>query len=246
MTVAATNVAAKVIMGKHRGRYVAYYRVSTSKQGASGLGLDAQARTVADRLNGGTWTLIASFTEVESGTRKAKARPQLEAALSYCRLMNARLIVANVSRLTRDAGFMGKLVEAGVAVEFCDLPNVDGPVGEFMLRQMMNVAQLEAGMIGERTKKALAAARERGVKLGGDRGNLREVAAKGHAASLAVRRAKAQLRARDLAPVIAEVRASGIESLCGIARALEERGIPTAWGGTWSAVQVKRVLERAG
>ena len=232
-------------MGKHRGRYVAYYRVSTAKQGASGLGLEAQAQTVADRLNGGDWQVVASFTEIEGGTRKAKERPQLAAALSYCRLMGARLIVANVSRLTRDPDFMRTLADAGVSVEFCDMPSVEGPVGTFMLRQMLSVAELEAGMIGERTKKALAAAKARGVKLGGDRGNLREVAAKGLAASVAVRRAKSQLRARDLAPVIAEVRASGVESLGGIARALEERRIRTAKGkDRWSPMQVSRVLSR--
>ena len=152
------------------GRYVAYYRVSTSRQGRSGLGLEAQRRTVGDRLNGDDWSVVGEFTEVEGG--RVADRPQLAKALALCRVMGAKLIVANVSRLTRNPDFMAKLVEADVDVEFCDLPNVEGPTGRFMLRQMLSVAELEAGMIGERTRKALAAAKARGTKLGGDRGNL--------------------------------------------------------------------------
>lgn len=111
----------------HSGKYVAYFRVSTSKQGKSGLGLEAQKETVLSRLNGGGWMIVAEFTEVETGTRKAKHRPELEKALSYCRNAGARLIVANVSRLTRDPDFMSRLVAANVEVEFCDLPKPRGP-----------------------------------------------------------------------------------------------------------------------
>src|SRR5262245_60978352 len=149
------------------GRFVSYYRVSTGKQGRSGLGLEAQQQTVRDRLNGGNWEIVGSHTEVETGTAK-KTRPELQAALATCRVMGATLIVANVSRLTRDPDFMSTLVSSGVEVEFCDLPNTEGPVGRFMLRQMLAVAEFEAGMIAERTRKALAAAKARGVKLGGD------------------------------------------------------------------------------
>src|SRR5215207_7615416 len=151
----------------HYGRYVAYHRVSTGPQGQR---LEAQRQTVAERLNG-NWKLVGEFTEIEGATRRAKARPQLEAALAQCRVMGARLIVANVSQLTRDPDFMSKLVAADVEVEFCDMPRLEGPVGSSMLRQMLSVAELEAGMIGERTRQALAAAKARGKKLGGDRGN---------------------------------------------------------------------------
>src|SRR5215203_7568019 len=141
------------------GRFVSYLRVSTGKQGRSGLGLDAQRETVAQTLNGGDWQLVAEFVEVETGTAKGNDRPQLAKALARCRVMGAKLIVANVSRLTRNPDFMGRLAEAGVDVWFCDLPRIEGPVGTFMLRQMLAVAELEAGFIGERTKKALASKR---------------------------------------------------------------------------------------
>jgi DNA invertase Pin-like site-specific DNA recombinase len=223
------------------GRYVAYFRVSTSGQGRSGLGLDAQRETVRQRLNGGAWEVVAEITEVETGTNK-RARPQLQNALSQCRAMGARLIVANVSRLTRDPDFMATLVKAGVEVEFCDLPNVEGAVGTFMLRQMLSVAELEAGMISERTKKALAAAKERGQKLGGDRGNLADVSKEGRLASLATRKAVAERRAADVAPIIAELRAAGATSLREIAAGLNSKGVQTARGGQWTAVQVQRIL----
>lgn len=227
------------------GRFVSYLRVSTTKQGASGLGLEAQRQTVATFLNGGDWQLVGEFVEVESGTAKGDNRPELDRALAHCRVMGATLVVANVSRLTRNPDFMGRLVQAGVEVRFCDLPSIEGPAGRFMLRQMLAVAELEAGMISDRTKKALAAAKRRGVTLGGDRGNLPAVAAQGRALSLAKRQEKASRRAGDLAPIIAEVRAAGAVSLRDVAAALNERGIRTARGGEWSAVQVKRTLDAA-
>ncbi|WP_454654719.1 recombinase family protein [Bosea beijingensis] len=226
------------------GFFVSYLRVSTSKQGISGLGLEAQRETVRTFLNGGSWDLMGEFVEVESGTAKGDNRPELDKALARCRIMGATLVVANVSRLTRNPDFMARLVAAGVEVRFCDLPKIEGPAGRFMLRQMLAVAELEAGLISERTKKALAAAKARGVKLGGNRGNLPAVAEEGRAVSLAVRRGKVKRRATDLAPIVAEVRASGASSLREIAAALNARRIPAARSGGWSAVQVKRLLEQ--
>jgi DNA invertase Pin-like site-specific DNA recombinase len=218
--------------------------VTACRQGRSGLGLEAQEQTVRDRLNGGDWSIVGTFTEIETGTAK-RVRPELAKALAFCRVMGAKLIVANVSRLTRDPDFMGTLVAADVEVEFCDLPNTDGPVGKFMLRQMLSVAELEAGMIAERTRKALAAAKARGVVLGGNRGNLTIHNAKGREVSLQVRQDQAARRSADLRPVIAEIRAAGAVSLRQVADALNARGIPTARGGRWSAVQVQRVEARA-
>ncbi len=114
------------------GRFVSYLRVSTSKQGVSGLGLDAQRETVRTFLNGDSWELLGEFIEVESGRRSD--RPELAKALAHARVMGAALIDANVSRLTRDPDFMSTVVAAGVEVRFCDLPKIEGPAGRFMLR----------------------------------------------------------------------------------------------------------------
>jgi DNA invertase Pin-like site-specific DNA recombinase len=133
------------------GKFVSYLRVSTMRQGISGLGLEAQRATVATFLNGGAWEIVAEFVEVESG--KAADRPELARALAHCRVTSATLIVANVSRLTRSSSFLHRLLEAGVEVRFCDLPQIEGPTGRFLLTQMVAVAELEAGLIGERTKK---------------------------------------------------------------------------------------------
>jgi DNA invertase Pin-like site-specific DNA recombinase len=223
------------------GRFVAYYRVSTDKQKRSGLGLEAQRETVRGFLNGGQWELVGEFTETESG--RSADRPELAKALARCRVMKATLIVANVSRLTRSVAFLSRLLEAGVDVRFCDLPQIEGPTGRFMLQQMAAVAELEAGLIGDRTKKALAAAKANGVKLGNPR-NLTN-AETGRMNGRAARTKIATGRAADLAPIIADLQASGATSLRQIATGLNARGIRTARGGTWSAVQVQRVLERA-
>ncbi|TXM69098.1 recombinase family protein [Methylobacterium sp. WL120] len=223
-----------------QGAFVAYYRVSTARQGASGLGLEAQKDAVTRYLNGGDWSIRAEFVEVESG-RKSD-RPELERALATARLHRIPLIVANVSRLTRSSAFLHRLLEAGVEVRFCDLPEIEGPTGRFLLQQMASVAELEAGMIASRTKAALQMAKARGKKLGGDRGVVMSDATR--KAGRATRTAKAGARATDLAPHIARLQAAGATSLGALARALNEEGIPTARGGEWSPMQVSRVLAK--
>jgi DNA invertase Pin-like site-specific DNA recombinase len=224
-----------------RGDFVSYLRVSTERQGRSGLGLEAQRQAVTAYLNGGRWRIIAEHVEVESG-RNAE-RPALDAALAEARLHRVPLVVAKVDRLTRSVAFLSKLLDSGVEVRFCDLPQVEGPAGRFMLNQMVAVAELEAGLISARTKAALAAAKARGKSLGGDRGV--RLTDEARAAGTAHRAAKATDRARDLAPTIASLREAGITSASGIAKALNERGIPTArGGGEWQATQVQRVLAR--
>ena len=109
---------------------------------------------VPQRLNGGPWKLAGELTEVESGKR-AK-RPQLEAALAACKKQKARLVVAKLDRLTRNVRFMLTLLDSGVEVLFCDMPDVSGAMGRFILTGMANVAELEAGLISERTKAGLA------------------------------------------------------------------------------------------
>jgi DNA invertase Pin-like site-specific DNA recombinase len=223
------------------GKFVAYYRVSTDRQGKSGLGLDAQQKAVADYLNGGDWTLVGQFTEIESG--RSNDRRELEAALQLCRAHRAALVVANVSRLTRSVAFLSKLLAADVEIRFVDLPAIEGATGRFLLHQMASVAELEAGMISDRTRKALAAAKARGVKLGGFRG--RAGTADDTAKAREARSAKAAGHASSLAPIIARLDPEGAMSLRQLAAALTAEGLPTAAGATkWTAAQVARILVR--
>jgi DNA invertase Pin-like site-specific DNA recombinase len=225
-----------------QGGFIAYYRVSTGKQGRSGLGIEAQRQAVANYLNGGNWRIVGEFVEVESGRRSD--RPELDKALAAARVRQVPLVVAKVDRLTRSVAFLSRLLEAGVDVRFADLPAIEGATGRFLLQQMAAVAELEAGMISARTKAALAAAKCRGKKLGGDRGA--RLSAKARAAGREALREKAIARAADLAETVKELQAVGCESLRAIAAGLDKRGIPAARGGGWSAIQVARLLDRLG
>ena len=149
------------------GQFIAYYRVSTAKQGRSGLGVEAQQAAVERYLNGGNWKVVETFTEIESG--RNSERPALAKALAAARVRQAPIVVAKVDRLTRSVGFLSMLLDAGVDVCFADLPQIEGTAGRFMLKQIALVAELEAGFISDRTKAALAAAKRRGKKLGGFR-----------------------------------------------------------------------------
>jgi DNA invertase Pin-like site-specific DNA recombinase len=173
------------------------------------------AQAVATYLNGGNWRIIAEFTEIESGKRSD--RPALDKALAAARVRQVPLVVAKVDRLTRSVAFLSRLLEAGVDVRFADLPMIEGATGKFLLQQMAAVAELEAGMISARTKAALAAAKRRGVKLGGDRGA--RLTAKARAAGRTTLQERARSRAVDLAPTIKELQAAGCESLGPLRRA---------------------------
>lgn len=143
--------------------FVAYYRVSTDRQGRSGLGLDAQRAAVAKYVAGAGGVVAAEFEEVESGKRND--RPQLAAALAACRARRAALVIAKLDRRARNARFLLHVVEGTgeAGVVFCDLPSVPPrPVGKFLLTQMAAVAELEAGLISQRTRAALAASKARG------------------------------------------------------------------------------------
>jgi DNA invertase Pin-like site-specific DNA recombinase len=221
-----------------KGGFVAYYRVSTAKQGASGLGLEAQREAVARYLNGGDWTILAEFTEVESG-RKSD-RPELDKALAAARLHRVPLIVAKLDRLTRSVAFLSRLLEAGVDVRFCDLPQVEGPQGRFLLNSMVAVAELEAGLISQRTKAALATSKK---KLGGARTNHKPLTDEARELARAAVAARVDARQRDLRPILEQLRVDGFTSLRQIAGELTRREIPTARGGAeWTAVQVQRAL----
>lgn len=220
------------------GKFISYLRVSTEKQGRSGLGIEAQRKAVTDYLNGGRWNLIAEVVEHESGKRAD--RPKLAEALRLCRLHGATLVIARLDRLSRNAAFLLNLRDAGVRFVAADMPEAN----EMVVGIMGVVAQAERERISKNTKAALAAAKARGVKLGGDRGVIPSAQAqtKGGVAM----KAKAESRAADLLPVIAEIRAAGATSLQQVADALNDRGIPTARGGQWAPAQVLRVERRAG
>lgn len=220
------------------GVFVAYYRVSTKGQGRSGLGLDAQRDAVGNYLNGGQWSLAEAFTEVESGKRDDD-RPQLAKALQMCRVYGAKLVIAKLDRLSRDAHFLLGLEKAGVDFVAADMPHAN----RLTVGIMAMVADEERRAISERTKAALAAAKRRGVQLGGDRGARLTRAARKAGRDAQVERANE--RAADLAHMIRDLKANGVTSLSGIARALTERRVPTPRGSTeWSAVQVARTVAR--
>lgn len=219
------------------GNFVAYHRVSTDRQGKSGLGLEAQQAAVREFLNGGRWRLVAEVVEVESGKRND--RPKLTEALRLCRLHNAILIIAKMDRLARNVAFVSNLMESGVEFTAVDFPQAN----RLTIHILAAVAEHEAKAISDRTKAALKAAKARGTKLGGNRGSI--ITDEARQASKAARRGSAASRASDLKPVIDELRAGGVSSLRGLAKALTARSIPTARGGSeWSPMQVQRVLER--
>jgi DNA invertase Pin-like site-specific DNA recombinase len=177
-------------------------------------------------------------TEVESGKRSD--RPKLAEALKLCRLHGATLIIAKLDRLARNVAFISNLMESGVEFHAVDFPQAN----RLTVHILAAVAEHEAKIISELTRAALAAAKRRGVKLGGYRGTVISKAMRKASADAIAKRADA--RAADLGPTIAEVQAAGAKSLRDIATGLNERGIPAARGGEWTAVQVSRVLSRQG
>ena len=223
-----------------QGRFIAYFRVSTDRQGGSGLGLEAQEAAVMGYLNGGAWTLVDRFVEVESG-RKSD-RPELAKALAACRANNATLIIAKLDRLARNVAFVSNLMEAGVDFVAVDFPTAN----KLTVHILAAVAEHEAKVVSERTRGALQAAKARGVKLGGDRsGTFATHAVQGRAMGVERRIKIANTKAHDLAGIIASVKAEGVSSAAAVARALNDRAVPTPSGrGQWQAITVHRVLDR--
>jgi DNA invertase Pin-like site-specific DNA recombinase len=217
---------------RHFGRFIAYYRVSTDRQGKSGLGLDAQKKAVEDYLNGGPWQLVGEFTEIESGKRSD--RPELEKALEACRRQKAKLVIAKLDRLSRNLAFIATLMESSVEFVAVDNPHAS----KLTVHILAAVAQHEREMISERTKAALQAAKARGKRLGNPK--LSKAAARGTAAG----KAAADQFAANVLPVIREIQTSGVTSHNAIAAKLNERRVKTARGGRWSHVQVGMILAR--
>jgi DNA invertase Pin-like site-specific DNA recombinase len=216
------------------GRFVAYYRVSTQGQGRSGLGLEAQQSAVRNYLDGGRWSLIAEFTEIESG--KKNDRPKLLEAMRTAKRHKATLVIAKLDRLARSVAFISEIMESGVEFVAVDMPMAN----RLTVHILAAVAEHEREMISQRTKSALAAAKARGTQLG-NRTNL-EIAQHN---SRAVRSKASAQFVQNAIPVVRQIQATGLTSLRDIAGALNARGIRSARGGEWQPTQVRRVLERS-
>lgn len=220
------------------GKFVSYIRVSTVRQGVSGLGLEAQRVAVTRYLNGGDWELLQEIVEVESGKRND--RPALAEALKVCRKHKATLVIAKLDRLARNVAFISNLMESGVEFVAVDMPQAN----RFVVHILAAVAEHEAEAISKRTKAALAAAKARGTRLGGRRVSAERFAEIRKAARIA-KTEKADKRAAELMPLIRSIQARGATSLRQIAAALNEQNVTTPRGGEWSAVQVQRAIAAA-
>jgi DNA invertase Pin-like site-specific DNA recombinase len=213
---------------------IAYYRVSTAKQGRSGLGLGAQ-RSAVERFVGGKPAL--EFVEVESGRKSDADRPQLAAALAACKKARGTLIVAKLDRLARDTRLLLTLVDSGVRVRFVDFPDIpEGAAGRFMLTMLAAVAEFERRLISERTSTALAVAKQRGVVLGrAGPSNLRR--------NVEERVARANTFAARLKPLADSMAAAGMSTVEQVVR-LNEIGVPAPRGGRWTRTQWGRIRSR--
>lgn len=209
--------------------YIAYYRVSTQKQGRSGLGLEAQQEAVRRFIG---CNPAQEYVEVESGRRAS--RPKLSEAMQAAKKAKATLIVAKLDRLARNARFLLEIVESNIDVLFCDLPDMPpGPMGKFFLTMMAAVAEMESGLISQRTKAALAVAKKRGIKLGAAGTELAQK-----------NRSEAVDFAKSISPHIKKAEKHGCQSYGEISTYLNNHGIMTREGGGWYPQTVKRVMDR--
>jgi len=224
-------------------KIVSYLRVSTRKQGESGLGLDGQRHAVLAYAKQHGATIVAEHVEIESGTRSD--RPELTSALGHARRAKATLVVSKMDRLARNVAFLSALMESGVDFVACDNPTAN----RLTVHILAAVAEAEAKAISERTKAALAAARRRGVKLGSSRPghwtgleNRRAAGSKlGAIRAAVVHRETAKAEYADLLPTMVEYRKSG-DSLRTIAKRLNDSGHTTRSGGPWGPMTVRNVL----
>lgn len=219
-------------MGSKMQKYVAYYRVSTAKQGRSGLGLEAQQEAVLQFIEAGSRKLLAEFTEVETGkgSNALDKRPQLQAAKQLAKKHKATLLIAKLDRLARNVHFISGLMEDGVKFQCCDFPAADG----FMLHIYAAVAEQEGRRISQRIKDALAAKKARGEAVG-NASSLRPLNG--------TRAAQAAQFATKLQPTIEAYRAQRMTQR-DMVDAMNSAGIKTAQGGEWGLVQLQRVMQR--
>jgi DNA invertase Pin-like site-specific DNA recombinase len=216
--------------------FYSYIRVSTEKQGRSGLGLEAQQKAVAGYLNTGDCQLLGEFIEVESGRRID--RPKLKEALELCRRQKATLVIAKLDRLARNVAFVSALLESGVRFIATDMPEADVT----FLQMAAVFSEWEARLISQRTKAALAAAKARGKALGWSspsrQSEQREASKRGAASN----HEGAIQFSSNILPIIRSIQNTGLKSLSGIASALNARGVSTARGGRWYAATIKNIL----
>ena len=246
ITLSSTTIEVPVTlsgMSKTSTKAVAYYRVSTDRQGKSGLGLSTQKDSVAAWARSNGVEIIAEFTEVESGKRKD--RPKVHEAIGEATLSDATLVVAKLDRLARKVSFLQPLLDADVPLVALDVPGSD----RAMFQMMMVFAEMEGRRISARVKENLAKARRNGVKLGADReGHARDFtkaeSKRGGKASGAARRASAREYNGKIASVLRGFRENGF-SLAKIAAELNRKGKTTRRGCQWTPIQVSRVLQAA-
>jgi len=219
----------EALMSPSIRRFVAYYRVSTVRQGRSGLGLEAQKAAVLAFINGNV-ELVAEFTEVESG--KHADREELKKAIAACKKHKAKLVIAKLDRLSRNLAFIATLMESGVEFVAVDMPEAN----KLTVHILAAMAEHEREQISKRTRDALAAAKRRGKRLGNP--DIAEVAKRGRAAL----KANARRFAANVRPIIDEIIRSGVTSHNAIAAKLNERNVRTARSGTWTHVQVGAIL----
>lgn len=222
-----------------QGSIVTYLRVSTARQGKSGLGLEAQQKAVADYLSTGQWNLLEEFVEVESG--KNSKRPKLLEAIELCKASGAKLLVAKLDRLARDAAFLMNLKDAGIDFVCADMPEAN----RLTIGIMALVAEQEREAISKRTKEALAAAKARGVQLGAYRDGV-YVGGKGNADTARnaseARTVRFHANAVDKLPLLKRYDPDGSMSLRAIADIFNRYGVKTVSGrGQWSANSVRRL-----
>lgn len=220
-------------------KLVSYLRVSTRKQGESGLGLDAQRAAIDAYAAQRHGTVIQTFTEVESG--KLNQRPELAEALHLAKVTGATLVIAKLDRLSRNAAFLLALRDSGVRFVAADMPDAN----DLTVGIMALVAQQEREAISRRTKEALAAAKARGVRLGNPNGaQALQRAGRGNSASVQAIQNAADTHARNLRPVVQALAAEGKTSLGAVAASLNERGMLTPRGGRWHKTSVRNLLNR--
>jgi len=217
------------------GDFIAYYRVSTSKQGDSGLGLEAQKEAVKRYLNGGTWKLLEEFTEIETGkgSNALSKRPYLREAMALCQKKGATLIIAKLDRLARNVHFVSGLIESKVNFVAADMPHAN----KVMLQMHSVMSEWERDQISIRTKAALQVKKEELAKVGKKLGNpnLKADNSKRHSEAVAF--------AQNLRPTLESFRASGMTQRVMVEE-LNKLGVKTSRGGEWSLIQLQRVISK--